>query len=213
MTGRSGKESIFALLLVAAAVAGCSAPEPGVARGADVWNTCVPCHGSVGEGKTELGAPAIAGLPAWYVEAQLEKFENSWRGNHPQDTVGLRMKSMARALDRDGDRESVALFVESLPVRAVAATVEGGNATTGQEVYGRACLACHGDQGQGVQLVNGPPLAGVEEWYLLEQFQKFRNGWRGVHPEDVPGQIMAANARVYSDQDVIHVIAYLRTLQ
>jgi len=201
------------VLSAALAAASCGAPEPGETRGAAVWNTCVPCHGVEGDGRPALGAPAVAGLPAWYTVAQLEKFEAAWRGGHPMDTVGIRMKSMARALDREGDRESVAAYMATLRRVHPPATLEGGDATTGAEVYTRGCLSCHGEQGEGVEAVRGPPLVGSDDWYLLGQFRKFRDGWRGAHPEDVFGAIMAANAAVHDDQEVLDVLAYLRTLQ
>ena len=77
-----------------ATLAACSEPTPGVERGQALFDTCVPCHGANGQGNQVLGAPAIAGLPQWYVEAQLEKYQTGWRGAHPMDTVGIRMKSM-----------------------------------------------------------------------------------------------------------------------
>lgn len=205
--------AFLGLLATVTAVSACSAPEPGLARGQAVWGTCVPCHGSEGEGKQELGAPAIAGLPEWYVVAQLEKFEAAWRGGHPMDTVGIRMKSMARALDLEGDRESVAAFVASLTPAVHPVTLEGGDPARGQEGYTRTCLACHGAAAEGVEAVRGPPLGILQDWYLLGQFRKFRNGWRGAHPEDAFGQVMAANAALYTDEEVIDILAYIRTLQ
>src|SRR5690606_7531674 len=80
MTDRFRMSGGLAALLLVLAGAGCSAPEPGIARGEDVWETCVPCHGSSGEGNQALGAPAIAGLPQWHIQAQLESFASGWRG-------------------------------------------------------------------------------------------------------------------------------------
>jgi cytochrome c oxidase subunit II len=213
MADRSQRAGFLALVLAVLGTSACGAPEPGLARGEAVWGTCVPCHGSVGEGKPELGAPGIAGLPEWYVVAQLEKFEAAWRGAHPMDTVGIRMKSMARAIDLEGDRESVAAWVAGLPPVQHAVTIEGGDPARGQEGYARTCLACHGANAEGVEAVRGPPLRLMEDWYLLGQFRKFRNGWRGAHPEDVFGQVMAANASLYDDAEVIDILAYIRTLQ
>jgi cytochrome c oxidase subunit II len=213
MTGRTGRGAACILLLTVLGATACSAPEPGVDRGRDVWTTCVPCHGSAGQGNVALGAPSIAGLPEWYVVAQLQKFEAGWRGAHPMDTVGIRMKSMARALDLEGDRESVAAYLATLPRIIPAVSVEGGDPELGRLGYAGTCLACHGEGGVGVEAVGGPPLLGQDDWYLLSQFRKFRTGWRGAHPEDVFGQIMAANAVLYEDEVVLDIIAYIRTLQ
>lgn len=215
MSVRSGMFAPLALALVISALVlgGCTTPEPGLDRGRAVFNTCVPCHGSAGQGQAELGAPAIAGLPAWYVLPQLQKFEAGWRGAHPMDTVGLRMKSMARAFDREGDRESVAEYVASLPRVVTAVTITGGDVERGREGYNRTCVPCHGPDARGVEPVQGPPLVGQDDWYLLRQFQHFRKGWRGAHPDDLFGQTMAANAQLYTDDEVRDILAYLRTLQ
>jgi len=167
----------------------------------------------MGEGKVDLGAPSIAGLPEWYVVAQLQKFQSAWRGGHPMDTVGIRMKSMSLTLDLEGDLESVAAYLATLPRITPVATLQGGDPTRGEAEYRATCLACHGEGGVGVEAVRGPPLIGQDDWYLLGQFRKFRSGWRGAHPEDIFGQIMAANAALFDDAAVLDIIAYLRTLQ
>ncbi|MEK6816215.1 MAG: hypothetical protein AABY09_01260, partial [Nanoarchaeota archaeon] len=51
--------------------------------------------GQDGLGKPGLGAPAIAGHEAWYIEEQLRKFRSGARGWHAEDLEGLRMKPMA----------------------------------------------------------------------------------------------------------------------
>lgn len=198
-------------ILFAAVISGCAPSDSELARGEAVWNTCAPCHGAAGQGNQSLGAPAIAGLPQWYVEAQLEKFAEGWRGSHPQDVVGIRMKSMARALDLPGDREAVSAWVAQLPATHPAVTLEG-DATRGQQEYAAACVACHGADGLGVEVVGAPPLTLQDDWYLLGQFQKFREGWRGRHPQDGSGLMMAEVSGTHSDAAVIDIIAYIRTL-
>ena len=55
-----------------------------------LFQLCSACHGPQGHGNRELMAPAIAGLPEWYVVNQLKKFRNGGRGAHPADISGLR---------------------------------------------------------------------------------------------------------------------------
>ena len=69
-------KTLFALLLLALTF-GCTKTE-GTAKGEELYGRCSNCHGEQGEGKREILAPAIAGLPAWYVENQLEKYKNGW---------------------------------------------------------------------------------------------------------------------------------------
>lgn len=203
----------FALAGLLAVVTACnSAPEPGLARGEAVYDTCVPCHGSEGQGNQVLGAPAIAGLPQWYVESALEKYENGWRGAHPMDTVGLKMRSMANALDVAGDRGSVAEFVSGMATVDPEPALQVGDAQAGQQTF-QTCIACHGPDGKGNQTVFAPPLVNQHDWYLLSQLQKFKKGWRGVNTNDTWGQTMRPNSLLLDDAAMENVVAYIQTLQ
>ncbi|MEZ4425605.1 MAG: c-type cytochrome [Gemmatimonadota bacterium] len=199
------------LMALLGTVACGAAPSQGVARGEAIFDTCVPCHGAAGEGNLALGAPAIAGLPEYYVAAQLQSFQANWRGAHPFDTVGIRMKSMVQALDLEGDLESVAQYVATLPGVDPATTLHG-DPEAGRASY-QVCVACHGPDGKGVEAVRSPPLVGQHDWYLLAQFQKFRKGWRGADPQDAFGQTMRPNSMLLDDEQVTDVIAYIQTLQ
>lgn len=196
-----------ALILTLAA---CSEPTPGVARGEALFDTCVPCHGENGEGNQTLGAPAIAGLPMWYLQTSLEKYQNGMRGANPMDTVGIRMKSMVLSLDLEGDLESVAEYVANMPAVDPEPTL-AGDPTAGQAVYA-ACAACHGPSARGNPQLGAPPLRGQGDWYLLNQFRKFRRGWRGTHPDDQWGATMYPQSQLYSDASVRDALAYIQSL-
>jgi cytochrome c553 len=202
---------ISALVGLVVAMTACSAPEVGMPRGTAVYDTCAPCHGEQGLGNQELGAPAIAGLPQWYIEASLKKYEDGWRGANPMDTVGLKMHSMVKALDMEGDRESVAEYVASLPRRTPQRELEVGDPQAGQQTF-QVCVACHGVDGAGNQQVFAPPLVGQHDWYLLRQLRKFKKGWRGTHPDDTWGQTMRPNTLALTDADLENVVAYIQTL-
>jgi cytochrome c oxidase subunit 2 len=208
---RTATVSIGLLLAVGLGACNRAPPTPGLARGQELFDTCVPCHGAEGHGNRELGAPNIAGLPQWYVEAQLRKFQQGHRGANPFDTVGIRMKSMSLALDLDGDLESVAQYVASM-TRAPSTPVLEGDAQAGQASY-QVCVACHGPSGLGIEAVNSPPLVGQADWYLLAQLEKFKKGWRGTNPEDISGATMRPNAMVLDETAMANVIAYIQTLQ
>jgi cytochrome c553 len=86
------------LTLAVAIAAGCGgSASSGLARGNALYDTCAPCHGENGAGDQNLRAPSIAGLPQWYVEAQLNKFSKAHRGQHPDDLEGARMRPTASA--------------------------------------------------------------------------------------------------------------------
>jgi cytochrome c553 len=93
MSRRMSRHVALGLLALLAA---CNqAPVPGLARGEELYTTCAKCHGALGAGDQSLGAPAIGGLPAWYVQAQIEGFKIGHRGYDPFDTAGIRMKSIS----------------------------------------------------------------------------------------------------------------------
>jgi cytochrome c oxidase subunit 2 len=200
-----------ALVLVAA---GCDAtPLPvGMERGAELFETCQPCHGSAGEGNVAIASPAIAGLPQWYVESQLQSFQNGWRGKHAEDLPGLRMRPMAVSLNRDGDIASVAAYAASLEAPFPPSTLHG-NAGAGAAQYEQVCVACHGPDGRGNELLRSPPIVQLQDWYLLQELQNFRTGARGTHPDDVWGATMRVNSVLLSDQAMQDVLAYVQTLR
>jgi cytochrome c553 len=208
---RRFSRQLSAGVLLAAAAACNQAPAPGMARGAALFDTCAPCHGPQGQGATQLAAPNIAGLPQWYLQAQLEKFQAAHRGYDAFDTTGIRMKSMSWTLTRPSDVESIAQYVASLPRAASEPTLEGGDPQAGQATY-QVCVACHGPQAEGNQAVNAPPLVGQFDWYLLSQLHKFKSGLRGADPADVPGQTMRPNTLALDHQAMLNVVAYIQTL-
>lgn len=211
MVGISTTRAAGAVLLLVSMVACNQAPTPGLSRGEALFDTCVPCHGADGGGNQTLAAPAIAGLPQWYLEAQLRKFQAGHRGGTAFDTTGIRMKAMSWSLDLDGDLESVAEYVASLPGVAPEPTVQG-NAQAGEATY-QTCSACHGPGGQGVEALGAPPLAGLNDWYALAQLRKFKNGMRGANPEDITGGTMRPNALLLDEQGMLDVVAYIQTLR
>jgi cytochrome c553 len=200
-----------ASLLLVALLAACNQPPtPGLARGETLYDSCAKCHGDAGEGDERLRAPAIAGLPQWYVESQLVKFAAAHRGYDAHDTTGIMMKSVAWILDREGDVPSVAQYIASLPQPRVPGVLHG-NAQAGAATFA-TCAACHGAQGEGNEAVHAPPLAGRSDWYLLAQLQKFKNGQRGARPEDVWGATMRPQAMMLDDSAMINVVTHIQGL-
>ena len=214
---RNWRSKALAGLTVALATTACGdrTPEQGIARGEALFDTCAPCHGSDGAGNQVLGAPAIAGLPQWYLENQLHSFENNWRGANPFDTVGIRMKSMVLALDLEGDLESVAEFVASMAATDGDDYFEAGDVSAGQAAYNSSCIACHAADGTGVEIMNAPPLVGQSDWYMFGQLRKFKSGWRGAHPDDVPGTMMVLSSGVANMDNaaMLNVVSYIETLR
>lgn len=211
---RSKAAAVFVLALATGACAE-RTPEQGIARGAELFDTCAPCHGPEGAGSQVLGAPAIAGLPQWYLENQLNSFKNDWRGANPFDTVGIRMKSMVLALDLEGDLESVAEFVASMPATGGDDYFPAGDVSAGQTTYSTSCIACHGATGDGLEAMGAPPVVGQSDWYLFTQLRNFKSGWRGAHPDDAQGRVMVMTSGVANmdNEAMMNVVSYIETLR
>jgi len=95
----------------------------------------------------------------------------------------------------------------------VLAAASVGDDGRGKEIFSTVCSACHGPQGGGNQALLAPSIAGLDEWYIVLQLDKFRAGRRGFHSEDVGGQRMAVMARSLNDEDAVReVAAYVASL-
>lgn len=182
-------------------------------RGADVFRRCTACHGLEGQGKQSIAAPAIAGMPEWYVVEQLHKFKKGVRGTHPKDVAGMRMRPMAKTLGTDADITAVAKYVAGMPVAPMKSYIEG-NALAGEKHY-QVCVTCHQKDGSGNKTLKAPPLSNQSDWYLYTQLRNFKGGIRGSNPTvDPTGAQMPAMARLLTDdQAVKDVVAYIKTLQ
>ncbi|MEC7740205.1 MAG: c-type cytochrome [Gemmatimonadota bacterium] len=207
------RKARYALPLLIWSLTGCWTPSPNLSRGEALFDTCRLCHGSDGLGNPGLQAPAIAGLPQWYIEAQLEKFQTGIRGAHSEDAPGMLMRPSAVALHQEGDIEAVAEHVASLsPDREVTVVLEG-QAEAGAATYTGVCSACHGPDATGNEVLGAPPLVLVDAWYMLAQLRNFKTGIRGSHPRDTWGMTMRINAEALSDDDMKDVITYISTLR
>lgn len=182
------------------------------ARGGELFQLCVQCHGERGEGNQLALAPAIAGRPEWYVERQLHNFKSGVRGTHPDDVGGLRMYPMSLSVKSDEDIRALAVHVASLPHVTPEPVLEGGDPQRGKALYA-TCGACHGPDGAGNQTMNAPALTGTNDWYLLSALEKFKLGIRGGNPKNANAAMMRGMAmQLASEQQMKDVIAYIVTL-
>lgn len=179
-------------------------------RGQQVFDgLCNRCHGMEGEGNDakNIKAPAIAGMPAWYVEDQLEKFRTGKRGKHPLDNPGMRMYPIARTLFKDEQRDDLAdvsAYVEKLPKKTAPATLDGADIEKGKAKYGM-CIACHGANGEGNPGMKAPALAGQSDWYLFTQLKNIKAGIRKV-------PMMAGVTPGLDEEAMRNLAAYLHSL-
>lgn len=180
-----------------------------------VFKTCAACHGDSGQGRFDIQAPGIAGLPKWYIVSQIKKFKNGGRGKHHLDYAGLRMRPMARSIYKS-DIDLISDYISKLPRAKAASTFNdemAGDAAKGKNYY-NTCLACHGPTGDGMEALKAPPLKGMADWYLFSQLKKFKSRQRGYDPvRDLEGTTqMAPMANTLPDDQAIRdVIEYINT--
>ena len=211
-----------------------AAQEADLTAPENLWKFCAFCHSADGLGTERFDAPKIAGDPAWYTERQLKMFRSRVRGSHPEDQPGLQMFVYSYPLIDDDAIRRMAAFIEALPVTpanprpdrmrnrprnrpyewdsqfAVTDTGQAPDADAGRELYA-PCATCHGESGEGIEAMNGPRLDNKQDWYLVRQLKYFMYGARGVHEDDVYGRQMAESSGLETDQDIVDVVAYIKT--
>ena len=148
----------------------------------------------------------------------------SWStGRRSRRRVGSAERAGLRQ-DRPGGRRRrlAAAFGAAVAGTAGAALLAGGPAAGGQApeaapsapraLYVTACSSCHGADGQGNPQIDAPALAGLSATYLQRQVDGFRNGYRGLHPDDREGAEMRPMIEGFADADLAALGAWLASL-
>lgn len=186
------------------------------AAGQPLYAVCSACHGAIGEGNLALHAPRLSGQSDWYMKRQLNYFKQGVRGAHTDDVFGKMMAPMAMTLADEAAVANVVAYIKTLPSAAatlVAAAVPAGTGDA-QRRYATNCGICHGANGQGIQAMNAPRLAGLNDWYVRTQMKNFRQGIRGAHRDDQYGGQMGLMAATLGDEQVSNdLIAYIASLK
>jgi cytochrome c oxidase subunit 2 len=122
------------------------------------------------------------------------------------------MGSLSRSLFKPA-AAAAAIAIAGLLVLGSGDTLAQGNPGRGEALYA-VCATCHGANGEGMQEMNGPALAGREAWYLRRQLENFKSGARGSDSRDTYGLQMAPMAQLLPDaQAIADVVAYITSLE
>ncbi len=162
------------ILIGAVGPAGAAPPQVAV---------CAACHGANGMGNAGAGLPALAGLPAPYLERQLASYKQGTRKNPL-------MTAQAASLDA-AQRQTIAAYYAAMtvPQAPEPSPLPGGagadlaaNGAWNNSPQGvPACNSCHGPYGIGVGDAF-PRLAGQPAAYLAAQMQAWQQGNRSGDP-------------------------------
>lgn len=173
---------------------------------------CAPCHGLSGEGYASEFSPKLSGQEDWYLRRQLANFRNDVRGNHDSERWAKQMNFHIKDF-APGQLEAFVSYIRTLEDVPAVKTIEA-DATRGKQLYEQSCLACHAEDGMGNPELNSPRLAGMSDWYMVIQLQKYRTDLRGDHPDDLYGKQMAPFANALPDeQALLDVVAYINTFR
>ncbi len=209
VTSREEYESWVAEQPTFAELSGLPAPNPALGRA--MYAVCAACHGPEGQGNRDLDAPRITGLPAWYIHRQMNNFKFGLRGAAEGDIAGLQMGAIMNAVPDQATMRNLSAYIASLPHQPSPRTVDG-NIERGRWLY-TSCAGCHGRDGMGIWSQQGVRLAGMDDWYLVEQLNKFKSGMRGYHPQDFQGNQMTLLSLTLTNERAIRdVVAYINTL-
>lgn len=155
---------------------------------------CASCHGARGEGNG-FDAPRLAGLPAGYLQKQMEDFA---AGLRPHEV----MRDAARFLDSH-ERVRVANHYAALPPQNLPPATEEAIAAATPGLYASTCQQCHGVEGIGT--VNGPPLNAQPAFYLIQQLQD----WQVSKRRNDGHQVMLKVAQQLRPEEVRQLGLYL----
>ena len=129
----------------------------------------------------------------------------------PSESIAPANVDALRALVRDANEGGTSLVVTSSGGSTTATSVEPGDVSSGEVLFTSNCLPCHGAQALGTD--SGPPL--VHDLYLPGHHADVaftlavRNGVRPHHWQF--GTMPPITG--LSDQDIAHIVAYVRSLQ
>ncbi len=165
------------------------------AAGRERATLCTVCHGEDGNSR-KPDVPNLAGQNPLYLWTQIDNFATGRRKNFV-------MQALAKDFS-DEDKLNLAIyFAANLPRTG---RPDPQRTPRGAKLFRQHCAACHGPDGHGTR--DYARLAGQRREYLIATLTAFRDG-NGQRRSN----IMAAQTRDLSDEDIADLAAYLSALE
>jgi cytochrome c553 len=166
------------------------------AQGEKKFYTCYGCHGldNYRNAYPDYSVPKLRHQHASYIVAALQEYRS---GERPHPTMHAQAASLS-----DQDMEDIAAYLQgSEPTKPGAASGKAPKQVA-------ACVACHGEDGLGVEAALTPKpavIAGQHVDYLEQALTAYRNGRRKNVVMDGMAQLLK------TDEDVKIAAAYFAT--
>ena len=175
---------------------------PNVENGKRAYKVCAVCHQPEGWGGAEGYYPQIAGQIRQVTIKQLADIRARNR-----DTPTMFPFTTLDNLSVQ-DIADVAAYLEQLPMSPHNGLGPGTDLEHGERLYGRYCVECHGENGEGYANEKMPLIQGQHYRYLVRQFE-----WIGDGKRRNADQEMAEQIQGFSKRDVSAIMDYVSRLR
>ena len=169
-------------------------------RGEEAYEVCGACHLPSGAGRPDGTFPQLAGQHSTVLIKQMADIRAGRRDNPI-------MYPFAITLIDPQELADVAAYLQTLPIPTGNGRGPGNDLATGERLYKRDCVQCHGDQGEGNEEKFYPVLAGQHYEYMLRQIRDIAElRRRNANPD------MVKVVKGYKDDELKAVVDYMSRL-
>jgi mono/diheme cytochrome c family protein/rhodanese-related sulfurtransferase len=175
-----------------------------VADGAAIYaELCAPCHGKKLEGYAADNAPSLNNKT--FLESATDDFlTRSIITGRPGTSMAAYGKNLGGPLDDAAVKRLVGFLREHGPAATTLALAGKGDPALGEPLYTKNCATCHGNRtarGEAIHLANMMFQAQAQDPFIKHAIVNGR-----------PGTKMIAFTSVLSNQEIDHVVAFVRSL-
>jgi len=172
---------------------------------------CAACHGADGNSLVPM-YPKLAGQSASYITKQLVDFKKAASSGGKEGRNDPIMAGMVMALSEQDMADLGTYYAGQTRSKTTEATNDVGHRLYfGGDVERNiaACVACHGQKGQGMAAAGFPSLASQNAEYIKNQLTKFRSGGRA----NDKNAIMRAVATELTDDEIMKLAQHIAAIK